>query len=151
MLPLLSILPVDKTIMWEAPWMMLVKEHALAFVSYPVLFFGPEGGIMIIQDVCQGSGWGRACYCGSWPKVCYFPISEGVHECEVAIILFNPGFCFLCQFNISSCGDICPMGCVCGHFARLDRSYLDSLCAVVGRGGEQLPCLLTSYCRCESR
>ena len=30
------------------------------------------------------------------------------------------------------------MRCVCGHFARSDRSYLDSLCTVIGRGGEQL-------------
>ena len=30
------------------------------------------------------------------------------------------------------------MGCVCGHFARSNRSYLDSLCTVIGRGGEQL-------------
>ena len=30
------------------------------------------------------------------------------------------------------------MRCVCGHFARSNRSYLDSLCTVIGRGGEQL-------------
>ena len=30
------------------------------------------------------------------------------------------------------------MRCICGHFARSDRSYLDSLCTVIGRGGEQL-------------
>ena len=34
------------------------------------------------------------------------------------------------------------MGCICGHFARSSRSYLGSLCAVVGRGGEQLPAFL---------
>ena len=30
------------------------------------------------------------------------------------------------------------MRCICRHFARSDRSYLDSLCTVIGRGGEQL-------------
>ena len=30
------------------------------------------------------------------------------------------------------------MGCVCRHLVRSSRSYLSSLCAVVGRGGEQL-------------
>ena len=34
------------------------------------------------------------------------------------------------------------MGCICGHFARSSRPYLSSLCAVVGRGGEQLPAFL---------
>ena len=30
------------------------------------------------------------------------------------------------------------MGCICRHLVRSSRPYLSSLCAVVGRGGEQL-------------
>ena len=34
------------------------------------------------------------------------------------------------------------MGCICRHLVRSSRPYLSSLCAVVGRGGEQLPAFL---------
>ena len=34
------------------------------------------------------------------------------------------------------------MGCICRHLVRSSRSYLSSLCAVVGRGDEQLPAFL---------
>ena len=39
------------------------------------------------------------------------------------------------------------MRCICRHFARSDRSYLDSLCTVIGRGGEQLHSFLAFLLR----